>query len=167
MLRPTTATTAHSRVSKQHDLHQVSVFTWVSVVWPLSETLVISTRFSSPIQYLLLTIIFPDHTFQVFCQVFASDLHTQWHPASTQRADKGCSQEGLQLLPTSGGRGQGFDLLDPTKTTYSCLTQLSQFKDADTSYDEREGMEIVNIRFLGKKLSQTGSFTSLQHIGLH
>ena len=57
-------------------------------------------------------------------------------------------------------------MLDAAKTTYSSPTQLSLFKDANISEDEREGMGIVKIWLLGKNLSQTGSFASLPDIGL-
>lgn len=35
MLRLTTSAIVHRAVSKQHDLHQVSISIWIRVVWPL------------------------------------------------------------------------------------------------------------------------------------
>lgn len=87
------------RVSKQHELHQVSI-----PIWICSETQMIPTQSSSPIPYFLLVNIFPDCIFQVLCPVFASHFYTlsQWHPASFLRADKGCSQEGAAASHPEG-----------------------------------------------------------------
>lgn len=76
MLRLTTSAIAHRPVSKQHDLHQVSIPIWIRVVWPLFRNTNDTFQFSSPIPYFLLVNIFPDCTFQVFCPVFASHLYT-------------------------------------------------------------------------------------------
>lgn len=57
-------------------------------------------------------------------------------------------------------------MLDAAETTYSSPTQLSQFKDANTSEYKRERIGIVKIQLLSKNLSHIGRFTSLPHIGL-
>lgn len=103
MLRPTTATIAHSTESLSNVIYIRFLYSSGSVWFgPSSETQMIPTQFSSLIQYLLLIITFPDHTCQGFCPVFVSDFHSppQRQPASTQRVNRGCSQEGCWLLPT-------------------------------------------------------------------